>query len=177
MPACHVTVPGRLGGQVLCMLLITKAMDPPPPTSWTKPLLPVTHRQITGCLMKAFNDFPTSGPPLSTKALLAATRMAGINLTVVRDVNKYFQEGSLQDRASISNCFDFICYKETNQNNWTKNLEIYSLGPFKNFNISIPMRYIAFRNKLKHHTIFKHWRTMVSGFLKFFIFNAWNENC
>lgn len=31
MPACHVTVPGRLGGQVLCMLLITKAMDPPPP--------------------------------------------------------------------------------------------------------------------------------------------------
>lgn len=67
--------------------------------------------------MKAFNDFPTSGPPLSTKTLLAATRMAGINLTVVRDVNKCFQEGSLQDRASISNCFDFICYKETNQNN------------------------------------------------------------
>lgn len=67
--------------------------------------------------MKAFNDFPTSGPPLSMKALQAATRMPRINLAIVRDVNKCFQEGSLQARASISNCFDFISYKERNQNN------------------------------------------------------------
>lgn len=64
--------------------------------------------------MEAINDFPTSSPPLSIKALLllAAARKPRINLAIIRDMNKCFQEG-LCIGANIFNCFDFICYKET----------------------------------------------------------------
>lgn len=65
--------------------------------------------------MEAFNDFSTSSPPLSIKALLrlGTTKKLRTNPSVLRDVNKCFQEGLCMIKVNISSCFDFVSCEET----------------------------------------------------------------